>query len=188
VCGVTDRLVVDLGADGAIRVATVLDSGDLPSFAEAATLVWPLNDDALEDLRWYLEDYLLAPYGVYEDRGARIAGELDGWGRTVFKAVFGSGPARDAYLRMRTRGEVELVFRSDAPSLLGLPWELMADPARDTPLLYPIYSDHKKKGEKPAKDALARKARVEWRRERELTADGEKIIEIVSAEIIERDQ
>ena len=54
--------------------------------------------------------------------------------------------------------------------------------------IYPIYSDHKKKGEKPAKDALARKARVEWRRERELTADGEKIIEIVSAEIIERDQ
>ncbi len=101
-------------------------------------MLWPLDGDALEDLRWYLEDYLVAPYGVYEDRGTRIAGELDGWGRSVFKAVFGSGTARDAYIRMRSRGEVEVVFRSDAPPLLSLPWELMADPARDMPLALDI--------------------------------------------------
>ena len=133
----TDRLVVDLGADGVIRVGTVLDEG-LPSSGEAAALSWPLDGDVLEDLRWYLEDYLIAPYGVYEDRGARIAGELDGWGRAVFRAVFGSGSARDAYVSMRAHGDVELVLRSDAPALLGLPWELMADPARDTPLALDI--------------------------------------------------
>jgi tetratricopeptide (TPR) repeat protein len=131
---VTDRLVVDLGADGAVRVATVPEGGDVPIFADAAALRWPLDEDALEDLRWYLEDYLTAPYGVYEDRGARIAGDLDGWGRQVFGAVFGSGPARDAYMRIRARGDVEIVFRSAVPGLLGLPWELMADPRRDTPL------------------------------------------------------
>ena len=54
--------------------------------------------------------------------------------------------------------------------------------------IYPIYSDWKKRGEKPTRDTLARKGRVEWRREHELTADGERIIEIVSAEYIERDQ
>ena len=129
----TDRLVVDLSADGAVRVASVLD-GELPSFGEAAALKWPLGGDALEDLRWYLEDYLIVPYGVYEDRGARIARELDGWGRKMFGALFGTGQARDAYLRMRARGDVEVVFRSDTPSLLGLPWELMADPARDSPI------------------------------------------------------
>jgi hypothetical protein len=31
-----------------------------------------------EELRWYLEDYLLAPFGVWEDRGPRIQGWLIG--------------------------------------------------------------------------------------------------------------
>ena len=45
--------------------------------------------------------------------------------------MFGSGPARDAYVRMRARQrQVEVVFRSASPGLLGLPWELMADPGR----------------------------------------------------------
>ena len=35
-------------------------------------LAWPLDEDALEELRWYLEDYLRAPCGVYEDRGRRL--------------------------------------------------------------------------------------------------------------------
>jgi hypothetical protein len=52
----------------------------------------------------------------------------------VFSAVFGSGPARDAYLKMRILGDVEVVFRSSSPRLLGLPWELMTDPGRGRPL------------------------------------------------------
>ena len=54
----TGRLLVDLGADGMVRV-TVLN-GELPSYAAPAELSWPLDGDALEDLRWYLEDYLTA--------------------------------------------------------------------------------------------------------------------------------
>ena len=76
----------------------------------------------------------MAPFGVYEDRGARVGASLREWGEAVFSSVFGSGPARDAYLRMRARGGVEVVFRSASPSLLGLPWELMRDPGADRPL------------------------------------------------------
>ncbi len=54
----TDRLLVDLGADGRVPMSTWLD-GELPSPAgEPAEVVWPLDADTLEDLRWYLEDYL----------------------------------------------------------------------------------------------------------------------------------
>ncbi|HUN34345.1 MAG TPA: tetratricopeptide repeat protein [Trebonia sp.] len=138
----TDRLIVDLitggnGEGGAVRVGSVRDA-ELPSSSDEAALAWPLDTDALEDLRWYLEDYLIAPFGVYEDRGARVAAGLDDWGRSVFASVFGSGPARDTYLTMRARGDVELVFRSSAPGLLGLPWELMADPGRPLPLALDI--------------------------------------------------
>jgi tetratricopeptide (TPR) repeat protein len=129
-----DRLLVDLSGDGRVSVGTWLD-GELPESGASCQLTWPLDDDALEDLRWYLEDYLRAPFGVYGDRGPQVEAALAGWGRAVFSAVFGAGPARDAYLRVRARQRpAEVVFRSSSPGLLGLPWELMADPGRQVPL------------------------------------------------------
>jgi hypothetical protein len=53
-----DRLLVDLGADGQAAVASWPES-ELPQEVSRAPLAWPLDADALEDLRWYLEDYLL---------------------------------------------------------------------------------------------------------------------------------
>jgi hypothetical protein len=120
-----DRLLVDLDTGGQARVSSWPDGG-LPEEVSRAPLAWPLDADALEDLRWYLEDYLLAPYGVWEERGPAIREKLAGWGDLVFGSVFGGGPARDAYQRARDRG-LEVLFRSADPGLLGLPWELMRD-------------------------------------------------------------
>ena len=121
-----DRLLVDLDGDGLVTVG-IWPENRLPETVLRAGLAWPLDEGALEDLRWYLEDYLRAPFGVWEDRGPQIEARLAGWGDAVFASVFGSGPARDAYQRARDR-ELELVFRSAEPRLLGLPWELMRDP------------------------------------------------------------
>jgi hypothetical protein len=132
---VTDRLLVDLGADGRVSVSTLLD-GELSAHPAGAPfeLAWPLDSDAMEDLRWYLEDYLRAPFGVYEERGPQVAARLPQWGQAVFTALFGAGPARDAYVAARAAGDVEIVFRSSVPARLGLPWELLWDPARPTPV------------------------------------------------------
>ena len=130
----SDYLVVDLGLDGRVSVTTWLDGKRVGTEA-AAALEWPMGADAQEDLRWYLEDYLLAPFGVWVDKGPQVEARLKGWGESIFAAVFGSGPARDVYVRMRARGvPFELVFRSAARELLWLPWELMRDPARPIPL------------------------------------------------------
>jgi tetratricopeptide (TPR) repeat protein len=118
-------LVVDLGGDGQAGVLSWPDGG-LPEEVSRAPLAWPLDAQELEDLRWYLEDYLLAPFGVWEDRGPAVQARLAGWGEQVFGSVFGAGPARFAYERARDKG-LEVVFRSAEPSLLGLPWELMRD-------------------------------------------------------------
>jgi len=121
----SDRLVVDLNGDGQAGVLWCPGEG-LPNQVSSAPLVWPLDADALEDLRWYLEDYLLAPFGVWEDRGPLVEGRLAGWGEEVFRSVFGAGAARIAYEQARDQ-HAELVFRSGIPALLGLPWELMRD-------------------------------------------------------------
>ena len=122
-----DRLLVDLGRDGQAEVLAS-PGGGLPELVSRAPLSWPLDADSLENLRWYLEDYLLAPYGVWEDRGPAVQRKLTGWGDQVFGSVFGAGPARDVYQRSRDRG-LEVVFRSADSGLLGLPWELMRDGA-----------------------------------------------------------
>lgn len=130
----TNRLLVELGAGGRVSVGAWLD-GELLPFGEPVELALPLADGALEELRWYLEDYLQAPFGVYGDRGPMVEACLADWGTAMFSAVFGAGPGRDVYARVRTRGDdVEVVFRSSSPKLLGLPWELLRDPARPDPL------------------------------------------------------
>jgi tetratricopeptide (TPR) repeat protein len=133
---VTYRLVVDLGADGRVAVGSWPDRDHHGAGAgEPFELAWHLDDDVLEDLRWYLEDYLRAPFGVYGERGPQVEARLAGWGEAAFAAVFGAGAGRDEYVRMRAqRADVELVFRSRSPALLALPWELMRDPSRPTPL------------------------------------------------------
>ena len=130
--GLPDRLLLDLDVDGqsADSHVTVLSwpDGGLPEKVSRAPLSWPLSETDLEDLRWYLEDYLLAPFGVWEDRGPAVQEKLAKWGDQVFGSVFGAGPARDAYQRARDKG-LEVVFRSGEPGLLALPWELMRDGA-----------------------------------------------------------
>ena len=82
-------------------------------------------------LRWYLEDYLRAPFGVYEGRGPGVAAQAARVGGGGVRGGVRAGPARDAYQRMRARpAGVQVVFRSGSAPLLGLPWELMRDPAR----------------------------------------------------------
>ena len=124
-----DQLLIDLHGNGRITVE-LQPEGDSPRpLGPPRDLTWPVADDGLEELRWYLEDYLVAPFGVYEDRGDRVAELICVWGRAVFESVFGGERMRDAYQRVRGAGRpLELVFRSAEPALLALPWELMTEP------------------------------------------------------------
>ena len=132
----TDRLLIDLSADRQVSVGMRLE-GEAPEgpAGESFELAWPLDGDALEELRWYLEDYLRAPFGVYESRGPAAAARLPAWGEAMFEAVFRSGTAQHSYERVRARlGSLRVVFRSPSAELLALPWELMRDPGRALPL------------------------------------------------------
>ena len=119
-----ERLVIDLQPDGRAAVAS--------GAAERFELSWPLEDRDTDELRWYLEDYLRVPYGVYADRGRVVADALEQWGNDVFGALLGPAPAGRAYRALGPGAEI--VCRSSAADLLALPWELLWDPARAAPV------------------------------------------------------
>jgi tetratricopeptide (TPR) repeat protein len=95
----------------------------------------PLRPEELEEIRWYLESYLPAPYAVWEERGSRIQRELKDWGESLFECLFGKGmPGRDGYIAAREIGPFELWISSSSPGFLGLPWELLRDAGTATAL------------------------------------------------------
>ncbi|PKV86344.1 tetratricopeptide repeat protein [Streptomyces sp. TLI_146] len=132
-----ERLLVDLRDDGRVQVSSWPAAEHSPRTAgEPVELVWPLDEQEMADLRWYLEQYLRMPFGVYEQRGPRVAERLPEWGARIFSALFATDEAKRAYTEARTRGgPLEIVLRSGSAERLGLPWELMADPARPVPIV-----------------------------------------------------
>jgi len=92
-------------------------------------LTFPMDERALADLRWYLEDYLDYPYGPFRDRGLRIEAMLDKWGEALFQAIFSTAEARVLYDRLVESDDPErfLTIMSPDPRVLRLPWELMRD-------------------------------------------------------------
>ncbi|MDX8056641.1 tetratricopeptide repeat protein [Lentzea sp. BCCO 10_0798] len=91
-----------------------------------------LDEQAREELRWYVEDYLRAPFGVYAERGPQVAAKLREWGQNLLRLIFSDFV--DGYQSLRADSAAEIVLRSDSAEWLGLPWELCADPARPAPL------------------------------------------------------
>jgi tetratricopeptide (TPR) repeat protein len=133
-----DRLIVDIDS-GAADVSLWLED-EVPRYVDSVELIWPLAAEDGESLRWYVEDFLRAPFGVYEERGPRIEGSLRDWGERVFGALFGAGAVRDAFVGARARAVaagrgLEVVFQSSEPGWLGLPWELMWQPGDPGPLV-----------------------------------------------------
>jgi len=141
---VPDRLFVE--EEGGQVSVRWLAEGQLRPEApgEPEPFASPLTEEELEDLRWYLEDYLRAPYAVYEDRGREIEARLPELGERLFDSLFGQGKAgRDAYLRGRESSSWELWLASSSPEFLSLPWELLRDPKRGTPLALDLAGVHR---------------------------------------------
>ncbi|GLY25564.1 tetratricopeptide repeat protein [Micromonospora sp. NBRC 101691] len=91
-----------------------------------------LDDAEIGELRWYLEDYLQAPFGVYATRGTQVAGRLATWGQRMFEAIFAD--VSEQYESLRAAAAPEIVLCADRADWLSLPWELLTDPNRPTPL------------------------------------------------------
>ncbi|MCK9870250.1 hypothetical protein MRI28_11475 [Nocardiopsis dassonvillei] len=132
-----DRLIVDITPNGAVSVSVKWShETESTQIGEPTAVEWPLDAPILEELRWYLEDYLRVPFGVYADKGPVIAEQMVEWGTALFDAVFAPRFWREAYGALRARSnKAEIVIQSTSAFHLGLPWELLHDPTRNRPLV-----------------------------------------------------
>jgi tetratricopeptide (TPR) repeat protein len=103
-----------------------------PRPAPSVTFTHPFDEQALADLRWYLEEYLRFPYGLAPDNAAKIEQKFQDWGEQLFELVFRSSEqARQFFQAATYEGlhQCELVITSDSPEVLNLPWELLYSPS-----------------------------------------------------------
>ncbi len=103
-----------------------------PRFADGVTFEHPFDEEALTDLRWYLEEYLRFPYGIFPENAAKIEQKLQNWGEELFQLVFRSSEKGREFFQAATYDGLhncELVVTSDDSKVLNLPWELLYSPS-----------------------------------------------------------
>jgi hypothetical protein len=118
-------------ADGGFRVEVVLEGAGA---RRSAVVEFPFEVSAQdrEDLRWYLEDFLLYPLDPAPLIAERVQARAAELGGQLFDAVFAAD--RDALRVWEAAGaelsqtRVEVVAE---PGGRWLPWELARDPATD---------------------------------------------------------
>ena len=89
------------------------------------------NSNLLQDLRWYLENFLDYPFSPNTDIADRVQEALSDWGKKAFSILF-AGKARDWYQDAR-KSEIglsglQLKIACDDPRILAWPWEALCDP------------------------------------------------------------
>ncbi|MDZ8082295.1 MAG: tetratricopeptide repeat protein [Nostoc sp. DcaGUA01] len=99
--------------------------------APAVPFQQPFDKENAAELRWYLEDYLKFPYGIFLDNAAKIEQKLQQWGQHLFELVFRSTDKAREFFQEATRDgldKCELGIISDNANVLNLPWELLYSP------------------------------------------------------------
>jgi hypothetical protein len=102
-----------------------------PRMTDPVSFQHPFNEQALTDIRWYLEEYLRFPYGIYPDQATEIEHQFQAWGQQLFELVFRSTEKGRDFFQEATRAgldDCELGIISDNPTILNLPWELLYSP------------------------------------------------------------
>ncbi|HUV89409.1 MAG TPA: CHAT domain-containing protein, partial [Anaerolineae bacterium] len=92
------------------------------------TLVLPLTAADTSDLRWYLETYPQFPGAGDLARAQSIERQMEGWGRALFEALFGTAESREVYRNLLDAdGPRLLTLGATDPDVLAQPWEMLRD-------------------------------------------------------------
>jgi tetratricopeptide (TPR) repeat protein len=83
------------------------------------------------DIQWYLEEYLIYPWGEFRNRAQQVEKLMEQLGVELFDAVFGSRETAALYAHIADDlANTRIVIHADDSEGIALPWELMRDSAR----------------------------------------------------------
>jgi tetratricopeptide (TPR) repeat protein len=121
------RFTSDEKAENA-PIAVSLIRSDSGVSTPPAPFAPPLDDAALDDLRWYLELFSTWPTGPDFKRAEAIENKLEDWGRALRDSVIGGEAMRTWQQFVDAQADSKLVtIDATDPRVLRLPWELLSD-------------------------------------------------------------
>lgn len=108
----------------------------LPDLEGEATIEFSLSDGEQEDLRWYLEDYLQRGETVEPIVVEQIEAMMRARGIELYERILeGSRDVRRIFDRvLDDLAELRVEINSGVAEAASIPWELMRDPASDSPI------------------------------------------------------
>ncbi len=115
------------GPDAPIRFS--LSCPELDVDAGPYPFTPPLDEKALDGLRWYMEQWHRWPAETELPRATRIEAQMEDWGRALFHTIFCDPPAARLWQQFRAHDQQARLLTLDATDyrVLRLPWELLAD-------------------------------------------------------------
>ena len=116
------------------RVDITLDAGPRPD--AAVEFEFNMSDQDHEDIRWYLEDYLLSPLDPGQAIAERVEKRMAEIGAELYTTIFGEDDdAQRVWDRVHdTLNETRVEIVSEVLEAAAIPWELMREPSADMPV------------------------------------------------------
>jgi len=88
-----------------------------------------VTDEDRREIQWYLEDYLIYPWGEWCNRAKRVEQLMEELGAGLFRALFGNSGASEIYSHMSDDlANTRIVIQADSTDGIALPWEIIRDP------------------------------------------------------------
>lgn len=90
-----------------------------------------VTDEQRRLIQWYLEEYLIYPWGEFRNRAQQVEQLMEQLGEKLFEAVFGSKETSALYAHLADDlANTRIVIHASDPTGIALPWELLRDPTR----------------------------------------------------------
>lgn len=114
-----------------VRVSYRAREGVQPQEHEAL-FRFTVTDEQRRLMQWYLEEYLVYPWGKFRNRAQQAETMMDELGAQLFNAVFKSKQAAALYAHIADdHANTRIVVHASDPEGIAVPWELVRDSTRE---------------------------------------------------------
>lgn len=108
-----------------VRVSYRSPDGAQPQERET-NFGFAVTENQRRDIQWYLEEYLIYPWGEFRNRAQQVEELMERLGTELFDAVFGNSETGALYANVaHDLPNTRIVIHASDPEGIALPWELM---------------------------------------------------------------